>query len=261
MSKVIDSHCHIFVMNGYEFFKDRPLMEYIDHFGMEKNAVIACNERENDEVIEAVQKYPDKLFGIAYVNVHDMDNSLAKLREYVKRGIFRGVKMHPYCNDFQVDDPAIFPVYETCIELDIPVLYHTGWLNFSDIDANNKSDNVYKYSCIGFPVQFGTVMEKFPELKLICAHFGGNFYQEFLGMAERFPNLYLDTAWLAHYAERMMPPVSVQEWIEHAVKIVGSKQIIFGGEGTYPIDIERCRLTQEEKEDILYNNAKRLYKC
>ena len=115
MSKVIDSHCHIFVMNGYEFFKDRPLMEYIDHFGMEKNAVIACNERENDEVIEAVQKYPDKLFGIAYVNVHDMDNSLAKLREYVKRGIFRGVKMHPYCNDFQVDDPAIFPVYETCI--------------------------------------------------------------------------------------------------------------------------------------------------
>ena len=84
-----------------------------------------------------------------------MDNSLAKLREYVKRGIFRGVKMHPYCNDFQVDDPAIFPVYETCIELDIPVLYHTGWLNFSDIDANNKSDNVYKYSCIGFPVQFG----------------------------------------------------------------------------------------------------------
>ena len=65
MSKVIDSHCHIFVMNGYEFFKDRPLMEYIDHFGMEKNAVIACNERENDEVIEAVQKYPDKLFGIA----------------------------------------------------------------------------------------------------------------------------------------------------------------------------------------------------
>ena len=260
MSKVIDSHCHIFVMNGYEFFKDRPLMEYIDHFGMEKNAVIACNERENDEVIEAVQKYPDKLFGIAYVNVHDMDNSLAKLREYVKRGIFRGVKMHPYCNDFQVDDPAIFPVYETCIELDFPVLYHTGWLNFSDIDANNKSDNVYKYSCIGFPVQFGTVMEKFPELKLICAHFGGNFYQEFLGMAERFPNLYLDTAWLAHYAERMMPPVSVQEWIEHAVKIVGSKQIIFGGEGTYPIDIERCRLTQEEKEDILYNNAKRLYK-
>ena len=87
-----------------------------------------------------------------------------------------------------------------------------------------------------------------------------SFYQEFLGMAERFPNLYLDTAWLAHYAERMMPPVSVQEWIEHAVKIVGSKQIIFGGEGTYPIDIERCRLTQEEKEDILYNNAKRLYK-
>ena len=109
MSKVIDSHCHIFVMNGYEFFKDRPLMEYIDHFGMEKNAVIACNERENDEVIEAVQKYPDKLFGIAYVNVHDMDNSLAKLREYVKRGIFRGVKMHPYCNDFQVDDPQSSP--------------------------------------------------------------------------------------------------------------------------------------------------------
>ena len=79
-------------------------------------------------------------------------------------------------------------------------------------------------------------------------------------MAERFPNLYLDTAWLAHYAERMMPPVSVQDWIEHAVKFAGSKKIIFGGEGTYPVDIERCHLTQTQKADILYENAKKLYK-
>lgn len=260
MANVIDSHCHIFVMDSYEHYKDKPLFEYIEHFDIAKNAVIACNERENDEVIEAVTKYPDKLFGIAYVNVHDMENSLNKLREYAGKGIFRGVKMHPYCNDFQVDDPAVFPVYETCIELDIPVLYHTGWLNFSDLDANNKSADVYQYNCIGFPAQFGTVMEKFPDLKLICAHFGGNFYQEFLGMAERFPNLYLDTAWLAHYAERMMPPVSVQDWIEHAVKFAGSKKIIFGGEGTYPADIERCHLTQDQKADILYENARKLYK-
>ena len=260
MNKVIDSHCHIFVMDSYEHYKDRPLFEYIEHFAIEKCAVIACNERENEQVIEAVQKNRDKLFGIAYVDVHNMEQSLDKLRHYVKEGIFRGVKMHPYCNDFQVDSPEVFPVYETCIELDIPVLYHTGWLNFSDLDANNKSENVYQYSCIGFPVQFGTVMEKFPDLKLICAHFGGNFYQEFLGMAERFPNFYLDTAWLAHYAERMFPPMSVQDWIEHAVKFIGSKKVIYAGEGTYPVDIERCNFTQEQKEDILYNNAKTLYK-
>lgn len=260
MSRVIDSHCHVFVMDSYEHFKDKPLFEYIEYFDMEKCAVIACNERENDQVIEAVKAHPDKLFGIAYVDVHDMDKSLEKLRKYGKEGIFRGVKMHPYCNDFQVDDPAVFPVYEACIELDIPVLYHTGWLNFSDLDANNKSENVYQYRCIGFPVQFGSVMEKYPDLKMICAHFGGNFYQEFLGMAERFPNFYLDTAWLAHYAERMLPPVSVQEWIEHAVKFIGSEKVLYAGEGTYPVDIERCHFTQKQKEDILYNNAKKLYK-
>lgn len=260
MGKAIDSHCHIFVMDSYEHYKDKNLFEYIEHFELDKCAVIACNERENDAVIEAVQKFSDKLFGIAYVNVHDIEKSLKKLKKYVEAGIFRGVKMHPYCNDFQVDDPKIFPVYETCIELDIPVLYHTGWLNFSDLDANNKSADVYQYSCIGFPVQFGTVMEKFPELKMICAHFGGNFYQEFLGMAERFPNFYLDTAWLAHYAERMLPPVSVQEWIEHAVRFIGSEKVLYAGEGTYPVDIERCNITGSQKEDILFKNAQKLYK-
>ena len=44
---------------------------------------IAAANKENIGVIENVQKYKDKLFGIGYVNVKDMEHSLKMLRENV----------------------------------------------------------------------------------------------------------------------------------------------------------------------------------
>lgn len=259
--KSIDSHCHIYCLDSCDYFNDRPLMEYMDFYNIEKCAQIAVNNSDNKNVIEAVKKYPDKLFGIAYVNVRKQDEYLKLLRENVKEGIFRGVKMHPYVEDYQLDDPSIFPVYETCLELDIPVLFHTGILHFNTWVTASSSDNYdAKASCIGYPVQFANVLERYKDLKMIFAHCGGNFYPEFLSLCERFEHAYMDTAWLDHYADRNMPPVSVQTWIESAVKVIGSEKILYGGEDIYPTDIEKCGLTREQKDNILYNNAKRLYR-
>ena len=104
------------------------------------------------------------------------------------------------------------------------------------------------------------MLEKYPKLKIVFAHCGGNFYRELLCLTERFENAYLDTAWLRHYAERAFPTVDIHDWIEHAVKIAGSEKTLFAGEGTLPGDIRQCRLTDEQKEDILWRNAAKLYK-
>ena len=259
--KSIDSHCHIYCFDKTDYFNDLPLFDYMNFYNIEKCAQIAVNESDNENVIRVVSQHPEKLFGLAYINVRKMDEYLAKLRQGVKDGIFRGVKMHPYVEDYQLDDPKIYPIYETCLELDIPVLFHTGVLHFNKWVTASDTDNFdAKTSCIGYPVQFGNVLERYKDLKIIFAHFGGNFYPEFLSLCERFDNAYMDTAWLDHYSERNLPPVTVQSWIEHAVKFLGSQKILYGGEDIYPTDIEKCNLTRAQKDDILYNNAKRLYK-
>ncbi len=258
---IVDAHAHVFFLEGMVDYYNKPLFEYMAINRIDICSCIAATKNENEGVIKSVTKHSDKLFGIGYVNVHDQISSLSFLHHYYKLGIFRGIKMHPYVEDYQLDDPMIFPVYETCLELDIPLLFHTGWLNFNNwpSDEPGKFKEV-KASCTGFPVQFANVLERYPKLKIIFAHFGGNYYREILGLTERFENVYMDTAWLRHYADRMLPPVTLNSWIEHAVKFVGSKKILFAGEGTLPSDIEQCNLTIEQKEDIFFKNAVSLYK-
>lgn len=259
---VIDSHAHVFFLDSFIDYDNKPLFQYMEEQGVDVCSCIATANKENDDMIASVQKYPDKLFGIGYVNVHDMDNSLKYLRKKAEAGFFRGIKMHPYVMDYVIDDPMLNPLYETCLDLDIPLLFHTGIVTFSSwpSDEPGKKTTPTKYNCIGFPNQFATVLERYPNLKIIFAHCGGNFYRELLCLTERFENVYLDIAWLRHYAERAFPSVDIHDWIKHAVKIAGSRKVLFAGEGTLPSDVLQCGFTQEQTDDILFRNAQRIYK-
>lgn len=258
---IIDTHAHVFFLDAHVDYENKPLFQYMEEQNIDMCSCIAAANREMEGVIENVRKYPDKLFGIGYVNVHDMENSLRELRKNAKEGIVKGIKMHPYVEDYIVDDPALDILYETCLELDIPLLFHNGLVTFSTWPSDEPGKvKTTKYNCIGFPNQFAAVLEKYPKLKIIFAHFGGNFYREFLCLTERFENAYFDTAWLRHYAERMFPPQDIHAWIAHAVKILGSEKILFGGEGTLPEDILQLNISETEKENILYKNAQKLFK-
>ena len=110
-------------MDSFIDYDNKPLFQYMDEQKVDICSCIAAANKENGGVIENVRKYPDKLFGIGYVNVHDMDRSLANLRRYAAEGIFRGIKMHPYVEDYVIDDPTLDLLYETCLDLDIPLLF------------------------------------------------------------------------------------------------------------------------------------------
>ena len=90
----------------------------------------------------------------------------------------RGIKMHPDSQRFPIDDPRLFPVYDA-VQGRIPLLLHMG-------------DQRYNYS---HPVRLRKILDIFPRLEVIAAHFGGYsmfhtmmFMEE--GEAERYINIY-----------------------------------------------------------------------
>ena len=258
---VIDTHAHVFFLDKFIDYDNKPLFQYMEEQGVDICSCIATTKAENSAMLDSVEMFGDKLYGIGYVNVHDMESSLMQLKVNVEKGIVKGIKMHPYVEDYTVDDPMLDPLYKTCLELDIPLLFHNGIVTFSTWPSDEPGKvKMPKYECIGFPHQFARVLEHYPKLKIIFAHLGGNFYREFLCLTERFEHAYMDTAWLRHYAARQFPLVDIHEWIEHAASIAGAEKILFAGEGTLPSDITQCRLSEEEKEDILWRNARKLYK-
>lgn len=93
---------------------------------------------------------------IGFGTVHAAMENIADEAKFILDKKLRGIKMHPDTQEFAIDDPRLFPVYEE-ISGKIPVLLHMG-------------DVRYDYS---HPTKLRKVMELFPKLQVIAAHFGG----------------------------------------------------------------------------------------
>ena len=74
----------------------------------------------------------------------------------ILRNGLHGIKMHPDSQQFNIDDERLFPVYEH-LQDRIPVMLHMGDLRYN----------------FSHPVRLKRVLELFPHLKVIAAHFGG----------------------------------------------------------------------------------------
>ena len=113
----------------------------------------------NDFILEQLKKEP-RFFGFG--TIHAAMENLTEEVDYIQKMGLRGLKMHPDSQVFPIDDPRLFPVYEQ-IGSNLPVLFHMG-------------DHRFDYS---HPARLRHVMELFPKLRVIAAHFGGyEMYEE-----------------------------------------------------------------------------------
>ncbi len=141
---------------------------------------------------------------------------------------FFGVKIYPSMG-YMPSDPRLFPVYEICERLNIPVTSHCGgnFIGYADkcihikgleikngetLSINNTICGSYvaKAKFLNHPFQWLPVLEKFPKLRLNLAHFGGSFEWKELGnkptpridtiiaYMHKFPYLYTDFSYNVH---------------------------------------------------------------
>ena len=103
-----------------------------------------------------------------------------------------------------------------------------------------------------------TLITTFPELKLICAHWGGGlpFYALMPEVKAALKNVYFDTA--------ISPFLYSPQVYGHVVQLVGAEKILFGSD--YPVisqrrflkEINGLDLSEDVKTKILSGNAKKL---
>jgi hypothetical protein len=93
-------------------------------------------------------------------SIHPRDpDPPAKARLVAESGLI-GIKLHPYYQDFDLDDPALFPLYGALEELGLLLVSHTGF-DFA-FPRDRKAD----------PVRVLRVLERFPRLKFVATHIG-----------------------------------------------------------------------------------------
>lgn len=173
-------------------------------------------------------------FGTIHVDYGDFEKEL----ERIHNSNLKGVKIHPDFQKFKIDCKEMFPIYEKLIELKMPVLVHAG---------------DYRFDFSG-PARIRKVIDEFPSLKLVAAHFGG--YTEWQAAYDYLAgkNVWFDTS-----STLWKLPVSEADKI---IQKHGVEKFFFGSD--FPMwnhKDELCRfnklsLTDSEKEMILYKNAR-----
>lgn len=171
--------------------------------------------------------------------VHAAMENLEEETEFILSSGLRGIKMHPDTQLFDIDDPRLFPMYDR-IRGHIPVMLHMG-------------DPRYDYSR---PEKLRHVMELFPGLGVIAAHFGG-----YSMPAIAYENLH-DTDCVMDISSSLMFMEP-----EDAVKLIrtyGTERLVYGSD--FPlwdpvVEVNRflqLGLREEEIEQIAYKTALRI---
>jgi len=203
----------------------------------------------NDYIIESVSRYPQRLVGFCAVQPQSPKAAVAEIERCAEAGI-RGVgEMRPDIQLFDLCDEVIMePLVEVLKKHQLVLLLHA-------------SEPIgYEYPGKGgiTPDILYPFITSFPDLTLVCAHWGGGlpFYALMPEVKEAIGNVYFDSA--------ASPFLYSPQVYNQVIQLVGADKILFGSD--YPLlaqsrlleEIKALDLAEETKNLVLSGNALRL---
>jgi len=242
--KKIDMHAHLWLHSHKE--SEKAILSGIGNQEIEKfyisglSVLIPSKEQvyeANKVVAECIKNNPGKIEGYVYISP-EHDNAVDVLKRGIEEQNMIGAK---FWVSEKCDSMAVNPVAEKIIDYNIPLLIHA----FEDPNPNANQ---------GTAENVRNLALRYPELKIIMAHLGGNCYHG-IPLIRDLKNVWVDISgdnvtWQA---------------VKYTVDSLGADKVMFGSDMpgiSYlsPIGkIEDAGLTQAEKKKIYYDNTVRLF--
>lgn len=137
------------------------LLRSMDNAGIARSVI--CSIATKPEQFGAILKWSlsvasDRL--IPFASVHPADpQAAARVREVAASGL-KGIKVHPYYQDFDLASEALDPLYAAAEASDLMLVAHTGFDMAFPRDRRADATRIL------------TVTRKFPRLRFVATHFG-----------------------------------------------------------------------------------------
>ncbi|MFC2008727.1 amidohydrolase family protein [Chloroflexota bacterium] len=230
----------------------------------------------NSWACDVGRRYPRLLPFVLMSDDFETEGALVQeLSTRLERGA-KGVKLQPGMYSFFPDSAAMWPLYERCQDWGVPIVVHSGAyppslslithpLEFMMNPGAAPSQATGR--CYTEPDNWIPVLEAFPRLVLILAHFGSTYWDERVELAQKYQNVHFDTSQGFSAPDRI--PVSPHRALaeEDAVRVIrrmGVGRVMFASDGPandFQPQLEqllRLGFTDEERRMILAENARRI---
>jgi predicted TIM-barrel fold metal-dependent hydrolase len=225
--------------------KVSSLIASMDTSGIEASVLcsIATKPSQFDPIFQWSQQIAsDRIVPLASVHPKDPDG-VKRIHQIAQSGL-KGVKMHPYYQDFYLDDPALFPLFEAIQSEGLLLTLHTGYdFAFDRIDRAT-------------PKKIWDIAKQFPDMKLITTHLGAWEQWDDVRRYLLGKPIYMETSFSVEYlgVERVGEML-----LEHPVEY-----ILFGTDSPWTDQAEtiashkKIDLPQSAKEKYFFENAYRI---
>ena len=223
-------------------------LEQMDKHGIEK-AMLGVDEDQYPSQNEAVEKFPERFIGSYDCNPNNGMEEVRKIRRLKERYDIKAVTAFPsgLCPQVPLNDKRWYPIFVTCIDLDIPFC-----------------------PCVGVPgpripmepqkvEHLDEICWFFPELRVVMRHGGEPWTDLAWKLMLKYPNLFYMTS---AFAPRHYP-----KDIVHFANTRGADKIMYAG--YFPMGLSLDRIFEElpavDFRDhvwpkFLSENAKRVFK-
>jgi len=226
----------------------------------------------NDHIAGIVQRYPKRFIGLGTLPMQAPDLAIAELQRCKEIGL-AGIQIGSHVNDWNLNDPNLFPVFEACQDLDMAIFVHP-W----DMMSKEKMERYWLPWLVGMPAEtslaicsmiFGGVFERLPKLRVAFAHGGGSFPATISRIEHGFnvrpdlcaidnnvnPKEYLGKFWIDSL-------VHDEKVLDYVIDLFGSNRVALGSDYPFPLGelapgklIRESKYADKTKEDLLHKAA------
>ncbi|MBI4305267.1 MAG: amidohydrolase [Chloroflexi bacterium] len=224
-------------------------------FSIDSETALGDAPDTNDYVASIVRAYPQQFIGFASIDPWKGKAAVAELVRSVRDLGLRGLKLHPIQQAFFPDDRRFYPIYEKCVELGVPVLFHSG---FAAAGAGMPGGAGLKLKYSRPIPHIDDVAADFPGLTAIMAHPAWPWIDEQIAVGLHKPNVYID---LSGWAPRYIPEALIREANGRL-----RDKVLFGSDYPYlPPDrwlkeFAALQIKEEVRPKVLLENARKVLK-
>jgi aminocarboxymuconate-semialdehyde decarboxylase len=200
----------------------------------------------NDHIAGVVREHPTRFVGLGTLSMQAPELAVRELERCIGELGLSGVQIGSHVNGWNLDHPALFPVFQAAERLGAAVFVHP-W----DMLAKDRMAKYWLGWLVGMPAEttlaicsviFGGVLERLPRLRIAFAHGGGAFAGTFgridagfrcrpdlvavdnpHGPREYLGRFYLDS--LVHDAEAL----------RGLIRLVGVERVALGTDYPFPL--------------------------
>ncbi len=225
----------------------------------------------NDHIADICARYPKRFVGLGTLPMQHSQLAIEELIRCKKIGL-KGIQIGSHINNWNLNQPELFPIFEAMQDLDMALFVHPWWWM-----AKKKMPRYFLPWLVGMPAEtslaicsmiFGGIFERLPRLRVAFAH-GGGAFPGTIGRIEagwnarpdlvaidnpHNPRKYLGQFWLDTL-------VHDPKMLDYVVELVGADRVCMGSDYPFPLgeDIPGEIITQmnypPEIKNKLYHSA------